>query len=331
MSWGRTHPKHCTQIVSYQRAQRYFEERKRVRSERWKENERPLISSTETWFKAVRGGAEDWYDLTCWDQPAIRYFRPLENGDYRVLLCHRTWRNGWLFLYYNKWWRAYDTSVGTTVRVPMNPMTDNAFNSVPECWSASLWFNREDKLILELSEHRNIGVRVGTKEDKEQRKKFKKKMARIIDLLVLRVPYFHENCRVTSRAARPFRGAQQFNPHEYWAVKNAMLDEGVTPGEHELRDEERVIETVVPYGQLLYNALMSKRIAKEDPYALSSAMASLAQHKFYQDSPIEPQRFAQALEQGFVRLAQLDTQSGIKTLPQFPTELPSRYVYLRSK
>ena len=344
MAWGKTAAEHCLRLHSYPQAQRYFEQRKRVRSNRWKDDERPLISSTETWYKLVRGGAEDYYDLVCWDKPVVRYFKPLENGDCRVLVRAGVYRQEQYFLFYQGFIRGFETLDGRTVRVPLSYRVNTEFKSVPKDWSASLWFNKENKLIVDRSEHRDLAVPVSSAEDKERRKNFRKYLRRYIELIALRIPEYHANCQISKQCTWIFSGANDMDPLAVSEARNALR---ISEDQLQMGEDvtEEVLQAWIDYGQVFYNVLISREVSKlwrekhssgywptsvaGVSYAGTSYSTSLTNMPSeYRPDPIPMDMFNKKLVEAMVHLGNQKKQTGMEPVEHFPEKMPKRYIWL---
>lgn len=337
MPWGKGNPRWCAQIFGYPQAVRHFARRGPVKSIRWQKNERPLVGTTENWFKVVQGPNEDYYDLFCLnDTPTIRYWRPEEDGRHTVWLSERRYgyhsanflsRMGW------HWHTDYKCVGGGTVRVPLNPHVEESEGLVPAGWSAVLTFNKDDELILSQSDHRTIYLRKSDTEDKAVRKRVLGAMQSTLDVLMLHLPTFHADSRYGYQRGKTFGGFQQDGTREEVAKHIQDLAGGAP-----LTDD--ILKALLPYCQEVYNVSLSKRLyaeSHEDPTVLPPAQPGAPQSRWMHDipahmcAPVPEATYHRSLRSALLRHSGLMRQHGNVALPKFAASLPKRYFYAPTK
>lgn len=320
MGWGKGYAHHCERIHGYPEAKRYFETRKAVRSKRWTADERPLVSSTEIWFKTKRGPNDDYYDLCLYRQSVVRYFRPEEDGSYRVLLANTGYRRTGDFLGVNEWgwwYKQWRTTCGKEVMIPLS--TDlqgkNGDSNVPANWSADLWFDKSGLLILEKSDHRPVYTRKSGSEDKAARKQVLSALENVLTVLMLRLPTFHADSAVCRQRGEAFGGHREHYLC-YEDVSHILAGAPIDDG---------ILTVLLPFAQEVYNVALSKQVVKSGEY--NGPYWGEVPGKVFPSIPEES--FRRALRNALIRHSGLAKQSVNVPLPQFPEKLPRRYFFYK--
>lgn len=319
--WGSYSIRSCASIGSFKKARNYFEGKKPVKSKRWQANERPLRSSRETWYKMVRGGDEDYYDLVLFNTPRIRYYKPNEIGEEVVLLRNDIDRSTWMWLYLHGWgtWSEKKKTVGgEQVLAPLG-VEDiyKPHGQVPPEWSARLVFT-DGKLVLEKSDHRPIYKRKSSKEDKESRAKFRTEIDMLVELMTLRIDSLHENAQISWSRGRAFSQFDRAANKSRWGLAQALRTAGT-----ELTDN--IAEHLFPFVQELYNVSLSKRyyndkVSKHWNESFSSDAFNTEGVK-----KLTVEQFAHTLRGALIHLSGKDRRTEKVALPKFPLEIPRRY------
>lgn len=316
MSWGKGNAYHCSRVRGYPEAVRHFDQRGPVKSKRWQNHERPLISTTEVWYKNVKGlGPDDYYELVYGrDTPVIRYFKPEENGDYRVWLALAGWgsRNAWNFLDIHGWgWnKRYDTTCEQKVMTPLHSVAKEAYQGIPAGWHSCLTFNKSGLLILEKSNHRPAYTRKSSAGDKEARSGARRALDTTLDLLVLRTPSFHASAEVSSRMGRAFGGLST------WSFRH--LEEAVAGAVATGEVDDELLEILLPFAQQVYNVSLSKVwYTAERSYVSGNDLVLMPE--------VASEKFRKALQGALLRHSGLMKPHENVELPKFLTELPKKW------
>lgn len=96
------------QLTNWYAADGYFKDRKKPRTSRWNENERPLRDTRSKHLALVSSftNGVQHYDLCLYQTPLIRYYKPSENGEQAVHLQNHWSISSRLFLDWHSWWHG---------------------------------------------------------------------------------------------------------------------------------------------------------------------------------------------------------------------------------
>jgi hypothetical protein len=145
------------------------------------------------------------------------------------------------------------TTEGKEVRVPY---VDSGRESGDDTASATLWFDRNNKLIVHRSKHKDIYTMKSSTEDKQQRKDFKAKLDTLVTLAMFKLDEYKNNATLKSDYGAPF-GTQYREPvfiedYRRWvnSTEGAELDV----------DNPHYVQYFLDLGQGVMDILASKKI-----------------------------------------------------------------------
>lgn len=317
-------------ITSFCAAETFFAETPKPRGRKWADpNYRPLYKASTQHFVLYKGDDGRFYDICLYGTPLIRYFAPDSEHNRTVWLRGYNSKMSWDLL-----WRhgkspgsSVVASDGRNVHTPLNPlnlsndyMADNGV-VVPANWSA-VWFldcvSRPLTAVLDLerSAHRPVFRAVSDEGDKEKRAFARKRLDMLLDVMVYRIPTYHEQASLNWRKARAFGASLS------WQQRN-NLKHSLRPylAQPELEITESLVEAVSEAGRGLYEKYVNM-------WANEQGRLSYSTNETPSDVPMQdPHKFRTALNALLMREMGLDTQSGRVALPQFMDELPRRYFW----
>lgn len=318
----------CELIHGYPKAQRYFEERKPVRSKRWAVNQRPLYTSRYKCYSIERWEDGDYYDMVLYGAAMARYYRPdPDTGEYTVLLRGRGSHTSWAYLHhacgFATWYMPLKTTAEEEVLVPLNTRPDRYKGEaqVPAGWSAKLVFDKKDRLIVEKSDHIPVHVSRSTPEEKAIRAATLAKLEGFLDLMMLRLPSFHERSLVSIGRHHVFGSG--FKTHRYREDPrvNCMVAEikSLAAGGEV---SESTLPALLEFAEEHYNTMLSKSVPH---YEIPRGWGDTSGAHL---PAITPARFRESLKAALVRRSPLSYRTGVKELPKFPKRLPRKYFSL---
>jgi hypothetical protein len=121
--------------------------------------------------------------------------------------------------------------------------------------SATLYFDREDKLIVHRSEHKDIYTYKSSAEDKQKRKDFKKKLDVLMTLAMFRLPEYRENVAIKEELGEPFGTAWRNLPREIDRFRDVVRAYGAWETEN-----PQYIEAFLEMGQAVFDILASHKV-----------------------------------------------------------------------
>jgi hypothetical protein len=103
------------------------------------------------------------------------FYPPDTDGNYKVVMEYYDSQTTNIFMYENGLhYYGFETTEGKQVRVPyVRSWNSETQRNEP---SATLWFNKDHKLIVDKSSHRDIYTMKSSTEDKSKRKEFRQKL-----------------------------------------------------------------------------------------------------------------------------------------------------------
>jgi hypothetical protein len=324
MSWGKGASHHCEPIYGFPQAQRYFEERGPVRSKRWTAGQRPLVSSTETWFRIDKEN-DDTYDLMLYDKKMIRYLRPQHNGSFTVLINYYGWKNKMneflrqMHKSTHHGYPGYVTTAGNSVMVPLtHDSSTYDKGSALSDWAAKLVFNKDGKLIVEESAHRTIYRYKSNATDRAKRKAVRENLAGLIDLLTLRLDTFHADSILTQGRSYAFGGMDS-------SFKTVELRTAVENASAGMQMPEEILDDLLPFAQEVYSVSLSRRVYNDEEETQHLAHGWNAETSGNIFDPQPKEVFRKALEGALIRAGRLDGASEKVALPLFMEKLPNKW------
>jgi hypothetical protein len=165
---------------SYAECERRFNRTNKPRGDRWDAHERPLNNARQHHYrieKATHSGA-DYYDLCLYYTTMARFFKPEDDGSYRVLLRYHSSPTSHQFLLELDLYRRHTFSTTTGLV---------ATHYLPDSGRVEFCFDAQGLLILERSSHDPIIERYTTPERKALRRRVMAALAPYITLLAQRI------------------------------------------------------------------------------------------------------------------------------------------------
>lgn len=252
-------------IRNYTEAHNHFiDTKKPPRSKKWDENERPLKNVSAYHYRLIRHRGGEFYDVVLYNTTMARFYKPTAEGHERRLYMGHYSQTSTSFMhtvlyvspvtymavqpierpYYR--WDEQDKKVAVFIGEGKRIGDDMGMD-----YSADLWFDANDILLVDKSRALDAHRLVSTAEDKARRKELRQLMEGYATLMAMRLPEFlNENTRVSSHDSVPFqkiraddRGLKEF-------VNAVKLGEQPT---------ERHIEALVQYTANAISALAARR------------------------------------------------------------------------
>ena len=175
------------------------------------------------------------------------FYPPDTDGNYKVVMEYYDSQTTNIFMYENGLhYYGFETTEGKQVRVPYvrswNPETKQHEPS------ATLWFNKDHKLILNKSSHKDIYTYKSSAEDKANRKQFRQKLETLMTLALFRLPEFRANVTITSDLGAPFGTSWRNSPRELEHFEETARQVGADNTEN-----PKYIESFLNMGQAVFN------------------------------------------------------------------------------
>jgi hypothetical protein len=302
---------HNKLVSSYDLADKWFNERKRVRSTAWSDNERPTApKGTDPRGRLIRQHEGAYYDVKLYNTVMGRLFKPeFINGQRIERRCYL----------------GYGTPLsrefmGQALGVaPLNRVFADGQRRILPVYDKSMMgsdFSAElmyvnGELDTALSKHTQHYKRVSTDEDKHHRANVAKQFENYILLAQMRLPEFEAGAELTQRIGAPFSGSG--HPTQY---SNAMED--ILTGSPDATS----VGLFFALCQDAFNTVASKRGYEQGNFQLvrrwgakntSSPIEQL-------EKPVTPADLRRAV-MGRVNMALcINSQSGRVEIPQFVVE-----------
>ena len=254
-------------IRNYTEADNHFiDTRKPPRSKKWDENERPLKNVSAYHYRLIRHRGGEFYDVVLYNTTMARFYKPTAEGHERRLYMGHYSQTSKSFMhtvlhvgpitymavqpieqpYYR--WAEQDKKVSVFIGEGKRIGDDMGMD-----YSADLWFDANDLLLVDKSRALDAHRLVSTAEDKARRKELRQLMEGYAMLMAMRLPEFlNENTILSSRDTIAFN---KINSDDYG------LREFVNAVKRGEQPTERHIEALVQYTDNAVSALASRRAA----------------------------------------------------------------------
>lgn len=254
-------------IRNYTEAHNHFTDtNKPPRSKKWDENERPLKNSSAYHYRLIRHRGGEFYDVMLYNTTMARFYKPTVEGHERRLYMGHYSQTSKSFMhtvlhvtpitymavqpieqpYYR--WAEQDKKVSVFIGEGRGIGDDMGMD-----YSADLWFDANDLLLVDKSRALDAYRYVSTAEDKAKRKELRQLMEGYAMLMAMRLPEFlNENTIVSSRDTVAFN---KINSDDYGLREFVRA---VKAGE---QPTENHIEALVKYTANAVSALASRRAA----------------------------------------------------------------------
>ena len=273
-------------IISYNKADRHFNETRAVRSIRWQEDERPLRRRSQHHYRLKHGTwqGRNFYDVIHHSTPLIRYWAPLENGDEVVSLLHYDSYTSRNFLYAHGWGyqRFFQGPNGMQHCVRTSTYLNQArdwYGDRNTQFTTHLVFNADRRLRADESLMIPLFRKTSTGTDKEERKAMRERAEMMLNLLPLHHQQYINNAKCSERVGRPFGGyddamygATDTLKHEYSTLKYHIKTQGPDLTQPNVA---AVVPAWISFGQVVFNTLWSKRV-----YAACTSWDTFRQAKY---------------------------------------------------
>lgn len=305
--YGNT-TRHMRFVRNYEEADKQFNLRGAVRSKHWAEHERPIYK-TYHHYRVVKHA--EYYDLMLYRTVMARYFTPqtidgklherrLYMGDQSI-----TSRD---FMYH-----VLGVSQGKR-----EILADDKVVVAPVYYRSSLhhdgtnfsadYLYVDGVLDTSKSVHTRHYRKVSSKDDKAQRAEMAKRFEPYIMLAQMRMPEFHNNTEVDSRAGQPFGGG---NERKY---RDAIRD--MSEGSTEQTDINHFFEMC----EDAYTTLVSKRAYNQHGFNMGNYRNPGTDPIDKLEKPVTPSEFRTAIVGRINRLTGAHERTELVEIPQFVVE-----------
>ena len=254
-------------IRNYKEADNHFiDTRKPPRSKKWDENERPLKNVSAYHYRLIRHRGGEFYDVVLYNTTMARFYKPTAEGHERRLYMGHYSQTSTSFMhtvvyvspvtympvqpierpYYR--WDEKDKKVAVFIGQGKRIGDDMGMD-----YSADLWFDANDLLLVDKSRALDAHRLVSTEEDKAKRKELRQLMEGYAMLMAMRLPEFlNDDTTISSRDTWPFSAVRSNNFDLGEFVNAVKLGEQPT---------ERHIQALVEYTENAVGVLASRRAA----------------------------------------------------------------------
>lgn len=316
---------------TYQEIDTLFKEtRKPPRSKKYNENQRPLRRVTENHLMLEKDDAKYHVKI---NGTSIAVFHPTNSVDewavdlkglystYDIHLMRQLtgFHNHQLFV----------TSLNQEVIVPLNPF----YYAQGKPCSASLVFDRNNKLVVEKSWHADVYSRRASEDDKAKRKEIKDRLDAYVTLQMFKLPMLIQNAKVSASLGQPFaefpkQGTQQ-------VVAMGIYSTNI--------DNAEFMQAFDTMAQSTFDMLASKKVYNDNSmgslFGLAQGWGSRSNPALISDAKekiqdivnsITPDELKTSLVNRILTLSGISKGSDFVPLGTFPNKLPNRY-YWQSK
>ena len=305
---------HSKNISTYDLADKWFNERKQVRSTAWGAHERPTApKGTDARGRLIRRQDGDFYDVKLYNTVMGRLFKPeYINGQRIERRC---------FLgYYTPLsleFARQSLSLSHINRIIVDgkrcilPIYDKSMPS-NDFSTELVYVNGE--LDTSCSRHTPHYKRVSTDEDKKRRAEIAKRFETYLLLAQLRMPEFEVNVDLNNSLGAPFGGMGDARSRSYG---DAMQD--ILAG----NPDAESVDVFFTMCQVAFNTIASKRGYEQPGFQMKSRWGGGKQHHSFLehlDKPVTAADLRRAVL-GRVNMALgINGQSGTVEIPQFVVE-----------
>jgi len=260
------------------------------------------------------------------------FYPPEANGDRKVVTNFYNSQTTSIFMYENNL-HYYEqvTTDGKQVKVPYVSSWDR--DKQQHTPSAVLYFDSNNKLIVERSHHKDIYTFKSSAEDKEKRKEFKKKVDVLMTLAMFRLPEYRANVTVEQTLGEPFGTQYRNKPQSIDDFEHTVNKLGADATEH-----PEYIQHFLDMGQAVFNILASKKVYSHIPEGerwegslfrtWNLTTEQKEELKKQQDAIIDQvtaEEFKKSLTTRLLEIASLKTGSVKTPWGQFMDTIPRKY------
>jgi hypothetical protein len=298
-------------LDTYTKADKWFNERKQVRSKAWSAHERPTApKGTDQRGRLIRHPDGEYYDIMLYTTTMARLFKPEVIDGKRVERRYYLGYPSSLSCEFmnNALWVRPVNKVHVKGEKRIVPIYTRAMPGSD--FSAELVYV-EDVLSLEMSKHTRHFRRVSTTEDKARRAEVAKRFEPYIMLAQMRLPEFEASAVLSARSGAPF-GGDSTSTQKY-SIPLFRLSEGIpTPA-----DTNEFFEMC----QMVYTTMASKRGYDQPNFNLGSSWSNRTSDPASKlERPITPDEFRSALLYRINAAMDVGKKSGQEEIPQFVVE-----------
>lgn len=324
-------------ITSYERAEQFFNSYPKPRSHKWADHERPLRikdgrgDSSAVHLKLVKHEhlGIPCYDLVLYSTPMVRYFKPDTNGDYAVWLGNHSSRSTAKFMENALWGQGQSAPADDGRRVFVGALS-YATHVAHRLWGdqfvSRLVFNRDGVLDTRRSVTIPVFRRVSTKNRMDERTVLRQRINIVLDILDMNYNDAVDNTLVVCdrRKYGAFRGTQvAYSAILHQRAENALRMDAA----YELTSED--MQSIVEYGKEMYEAqiefMINRRVHEGVTNRWVYETLPFQYDTYVRDQ--EPEFHAKfvptqdavrkAMENKFIKLANLNKPDGYEELPMF--------------
>ena len=241
---------------TYAEALEYYNNRYNPpRSKKWKsmpDNGRPL-SNTSYFHYGIHKRDDGAVYFRLYDTHVATYYPTDAEGYDRVEMNYYNSITTNTFIYkYGLSYGTLKTTEGKDVSIPYVPQY-YAKKQGMDC-SAVLYF-KNGLLDVSKSKHADIYTYKSTKEDKDKRKEYKKKLDTLVTLVTLRLPEYRANAVFERSLGEPFGTAWRNIPQGVEDFAKAVAEHG-----DDAIENPKYVESFLQLGQDVFNILANNRI-----------------------------------------------------------------------
>ena len=256
--------RNLTTLRTYAEAHEYFTNKRKPRTVRWADNQRPLRDTRSTHMRIESGFANGhhYYDLCLYRTSMIRFYKPNEAGDQAVhLLWH--WSNSSAAFMYAQGWhgrKRMRAINGDEVCLPISGETRLAEDLFGDEFTVRLVLDQQGRIDPERSVHVPIFSRRSSTTLRAKRKAFKEQVSTILDLVEMRHSSFVDSAVLDIHTGKPFRGdnapATVMKSEEIRQLREGKLTPDVLTG---------LAHQAMEYGVAAFHSIMNRRAYEIQP------------------------------------------------------------------
>lgn len=227
------------------------------RSAKWKrysDNPR-YLNGVSNWHKGIHkeeATGAIYYRL--YNTQVAKFYPPEFDGSRKVIMHYYSSQLTNIFMYdYGLHYHTPVTTEGKEVRVPY---VDSGREGGDDNASATLWFDRNNKLMVHRSKHKDIYTMKSSTEDKAYRKQFKDRLDTLVTLALFRLEEYKANASLKDDYGAPFN-TQYREPPTITTYKQFMRHK-----QGDLPDVENseYVNCFLDLGQGVMDILASKKV-----------------------------------------------------------------------
>lgn len=308
---GFSNTNNLERVRNYEEAHRYFTQTAKPRRKGWSDNERPLGTAAQHHYRIEKSNAAyaDYYDVILYATTMARFYAPNSagetricyNGDSRVTSTQFMSRVLWI-----EQVQTYKDTEGIERYVPIGSQRS---------FSTDLWFNKEGQLLVKCSTHAPIVSVHASKALLEWKADLKRKLDPLICLMEIAVQETLDD-GVGSGA---YDAGRAFSSPKVNGLAQYLLKAWVE------EDCPKLTAHGVEHLRDLYITCATFIIDRR----LYSSTSRGSYHKITQYTQPKPAAVTTSVLNYLAKYAPYSVKrSEERELPQFPTELPSKWRFV---